>query len=50
MDPDKVGIVKARRVGRRQVARSQGISRCRTILVTFSDLRAINDIMDNAKL
>ncbi|KAH3833418.1 hypothetical protein DPMN_106728 [Dreissena polymorpha] len=50
MDSARVGIVEARRIGRRLVARSQGLSRCMAILVTFTDLRDVNAIMDNAKL
>ena len=50
MDSARVGIVEARRIGRRIVARSQGPPRCRAILVTFTDLRDVNAIMDNAKL
>ncbi|KAH3881544.1 hypothetical protein DPMN_005470 [Dreissena polymorpha] len=50
MDQETVGILEARKLSRRQVVRSQGISHSRAILVTFSDLRDVNDIMDSAKL
>ncbi|KAH3738721.1 hypothetical protein DPMN_045362 [Dreissena polymorpha] len=50
MDSASVGIVEDRRIGRRHVARSQGLQRCMFILVTFTDLRDVNAIMDNAKL
>ncbi|KAH3730682.1 hypothetical protein DPMN_143948 [Dreissena polymorpha] len=43
-------IVEARRIGRRIVARAQGTTRGRAILVTLSDPRYVNDIMDSAKL
>ncbi|KAH3879980.1 hypothetical protein DPMN_003892 [Dreissena polymorpha] len=43
-------LVEARRIGRRIVSRSQGTTCGRAILVTVSDLRYVNEIMDSAKL